>query len=102
MPLYLDLLAMLGEAGLAFDMALDCILMTKAADRPLAQEFRFFQKEILAGRQRIHCLRRRARRLDVITISIFISALVQAEQTGMSVAEVLRRQAEDLRERRRE
>jgi tight adherence protein C len=102
MPLYLDLLATLGEAGLAFDMALDRILITQPADRPLAQELRLFQKEVLAGRPRIHCLRRLARRLDVITFSIFVSALVQAEQTGMGVAEVLRRQAEDLRERRRE
>jgi tight adherence protein C len=102
MPLYLDLLATLSEAGLGFDAALDRILATQPITRPLAQEFRIFQKEVLAGRPRIQCLRRLARRLDVITFSMFISALVQAEQTGMGVAEVLRHQSEDLRERRRE
>jgi pilus assembly protein TadC len=102
MPVYLDLLATLSEAGLGFDVALERILATQPLDRAVAQEFRTYQAEVLSGRPRIRCLRRLARRLDVITFSIFISALVQAEQTGMGIADVLRRQAEDLRERRRE
>ena len=57
---------------------------------------------MLAGRPRIASLRRLARRVDVTAFTIFVSALVQTEQTGSGVAEVLRRQADDLRDRRRE
>jgi tight adherence protein C len=102
LPLLLDLFSTLSEAGLGFDSALERILQTQPAGRPLAEEFRTFQKDVLAGRPRVPSLRRLGRRLDVVSFSIFVSALVQAEQTGMGLAEVLRRQADDLRDRRRE
>jgi pilus assembly protein TadC len=102
LPLFLELLATLGEAGLGFDAALARILDAQTDDRPLVQELRTFQVEVLAGRPRIQVLRRLARRVDVTTFTIFISALVQAEQSGAGIAGVLRRQAEDARDRRRE
>jgi tight adherence protein C len=34
-------------------------------------------------------------------VTVFISALIQAEQTGASLADTLRRQADDLRDRRK-
>lgn len=102
LPLTLDLLATLSEAGLGFDAALDRILATQPPDRPLVTEFRAFQVDILAGRSRVEALRRLAKRLEVTWFSIFVAALVQAEQIGSGVAEVLRVQADDLRERRRE
>lgn len=102
LPLLLELLATLGEAGLGFDAALARILDAQRADRTLVQEFRTFQVEVLAGRPRIQCLRRLTRRVEVTTFTIFVSALVQAEQSGMGIAGVLRRQAEDARDRRRE
>ena len=43
-----------------------------------------------------------ARRIEVPSLSVFISAVVQAEQVGAGIASVLRRQADDLRSRRRE
>ncbi|MFO0865653.1 MAG: type II secretion system F family protein [Gemmataceae bacterium] len=102
LPIFLELFATLSEAGLGFDAALDRILRSQPADRPLASEFRSFQLEILAGRPRIQSLRRMSDRLDVSSFSVFISAMVQAEQVGSGVAMVLRRQADDLRDRRRE
>jgi tight adherence protein C len=102
LPVTLELLATLAEAGLGFDGALDRILDSQPEDRALAEEFRTFQVEVLAGRPRVECLRRVARRLDVTAVTIFTSALVQAEQIGSGVAEVLRGQADDLRSRRRE
>ncbi len=42
------------------------------------------------------------RRVAVTWFSIFISAVVQAEQIGAGLAEVLKIQAEDFRQRRRE
>jgi len=37
-----------------------------------------------------------------MSLTIFVSALVQTEQMGAGVSDVLRRQADDLRGRRRE
>ena len=102
LPIALDLLATLSEAGLGFDTGLSRILETNLADRPLARDLRSYQADLLAGRPRIDALRRLARRIEVTSISILVSALVQAEQLGTGIAQVLRRQADDLRSRRRE
>jgi tight adherence protein C len=102
LPLALELLSTLSEAGLGFDAALARILKTRLAGRPLAEEFRLFQSDLLAGRPRTQSLRRFSARLDVPSISVFASAMVQAEQLGMGIARVLRLQADDVRARRRE
>ncbi|MFO1004037.1 MAG: type II secretion system F family protein [Planctomycetaceae bacterium] len=102
LPLALELLSTLSEAGLGFDAALARILKTRLAGRPLAEEFRIFQSDLLAGRPRTQSLRRFSARLDVPSISVFASAMVQAEQLGMGIARVLRLQADDVRARRRE
>jgi tight adherence protein C len=102
LPIALDLLATLSEAGLALDAGLARLLDTKLGDRPLARELRSYQSDLLAGRARVEALRRLARRLEVSSVSILVSALVQAEQMGTGIAIVLRRQADDQRGRRRE
>ncbi|HWL08125.1 MAG TPA: type II secretion system F family protein, partial [Planctomicrobium sp.] len=102
LPLVLDLLATLAEAGLGFDSSVDRVLAVHPARRPLAQELRLYQTELMAGRGRISALRRLSDRLDVMWFTIFVSALVQAERLGTGLANVLRIQADDLRSRRRE
>jgi tight adherence protein C len=102
LPLALELLATLSEAGLGFDAALARILESGLADRALSRELRSFQADLVAGRTRVEAMRRLARRVEVSTVSILVSALVQAEQLGTGIAMVLRRQADDLRQRRRE
>lgn len=101
-PITLDLLSTLAEAGLAFDAALDRILDARQAGRPLTDDMRLFQLDLLAGRARIDALRRLRERVDVPWFSIFISAVMHAEQAGSGLASTLRVQAEDLRTRRRE
>lgn len=102
LPLAMELLATLSEAGLGFDSALSRILKTRLAGRPLASELRIYQSDLLAGRPKIDSLRRLSSRLKISSISILVSALVQAEQMGMGIARVLRSQADDIRARRRE
>lgn len=102
LPLTLELLATLGQAGIGFDAALQRVVSSQPPERPLTVEFRTFQVELLAGQGRVASLRRLARRVEVLPFTLFVSALVQAEQTGGGVADVLRRQADDLRARRRE
>jgi tight adherence protein C len=102
LPISLELLATLSEAGLGFDAALSRVLDSMHEDRPLSREFRTYQSDLLAGRTRVEALRRLARRLEVSSVTILVSALVQAEQLGTGIAQALRRQADDLRDRRRE
>jgi tight adherence protein C len=102
LPLTLDLLATLAEAGLSFDAALDRVLETQRRQRPLAEDFRLFRLEILTGRGRIDALQRLNQHVNVPWFSIFVSALIHAEQIGAGLAATLRAQADDLRSRRRE
>ncbi|QDV45847.1 Bacterial type II secretion system protein F domain protein [Stieleria neptunia] len=102
LPLAMELMATLSEAGLSFDSALLRILKTRLAGRPLANELNLYHADLLAGRPRIQSLRRLSGRIRIGSISILVSALVQAEQMGMGIAKVLRTQADDIRARRRE
>jgi tight adherence protein C len=102
LPISLELLATLSEAGLGFDAALARVLDSLIEDRPLGREFRTYQSDLLAGRTRVESFRRLAHRLEVSSVTILVSALVQAEQLGSGIAQAIRRQADDLRDRRRE
>lgn len=102
LPTTLDLLATMSETGLAFDSALDKVIASQKTGRPLVEELKTFQLEVLSGISRTDCFRRLSRRLEVPSMSIFVSALVQAEQVGAGFSNVLRIQSDDLRNRRRE
>jgi len=102
LPITLDLLATLAEAGFGFDSALDRFLETQPLRRALAEDLQLFQIDMLAGRPRVEALRRLMQRVDVAWFSIFVSAVIHAEQVGASLAQTLRVQADDLRMRRRE
>lgn len=102
LPTTLDLLATMSESGLAFDSALEKVIESQKKDRPLVQELQTFQLEVLSGIPRVNCFRRLSHRLEVPSMSVFVSALVQAEQVGAGFSNVLRVQSDDLRNRRRE
>jgi tight adherence protein C len=102
LPLALELFATLSEAGLGFDAAAQRIVDSQPDARPLYRELRLYQADMLAGRTRVDSLRRLAQRNDVPALNLFCSALVQAEVQGMGIASVLRRQADDLRDRRQQ
>jgi tight adherence protein C len=97
----LELLATLAEAGLSFDSGIARIQESETGKRPLTQEFQIYQRDALGGIPRLESLRRLERRLNVTSVSIFVSALVQSEQVGASLSETLRSQADDLRDRRK-
>jgi len=102
LPIVLDLFATLSESGLGFDAALSKLLESERDQRPLAEELRIFQLETLTGIPRVQCFRRLSDRCRVGSMTIFCSAMVQAEQVGAGFSAVLSRQAVDLRTRRRE
>lgn len=102
LPTSLDLLATLSETGMGFDAGLAKIIDNEKTGGALKEELQIFQLETLAGVGRSQCFRRLARRCEVSSMTIFCSALVQAEQVGAGFSLVLRHQADDLRGRRRE
>lgn len=102
LPVSLELLATLGEAGFGFDAALHRLLASQPAGQPLVGELRLYQRDALAGMPRSEALRRMADRIDIPAMTVLATALIQSEQMGSSLAGVLRAQAEDLRNMRRE
>jgi tight adherence protein C len=102
LPMVLELLATMSEAGLGFDASFSKILSNEKTDSPLVEELKLFQLETLAGVPRVRCFRRLTRRSEVSSMTIFCSAMIQAEQVGAGFSSVLRTQATDLRSRRRE
>ncbi|MEQ8763057.1 MAG: type II secretion system F family protein [Planctomycetota bacterium] len=102
LPIFLELLSTLGEAGLGFDASVAEILSQRRKERALSEELRIYRYENLSGLSRIECLRNLAERVDVPALTMIVSALIQAEEGGASVSEILRRQSQDLRSLRRE
>lgn len=102
LPILLDLLATLSEAGLGFDSALAQVIEAETDENALQDEIRQFQLEAMAGVPRTRCFRRLSDRVRVGSMTIFCSAMIQAEQVGAGFSRVLRQQADDLRSRRRE
>ena len=100
LPDALDLLTICVEAGLGFDAALNKI--TEKWDNALALEFGRALAEMRMGRTRRDALRDLADRTDVPDVSAFISAIVQADQLGVSIGNVLVSQAEQMRVKRRQ
>ena len=90
------------EDAIGFDSALERYLQAADQNSPLVQEWRQFQREITAGQSRVAALRAVASRCHVIPVSTAVSALVQAEIQGASIARMLSQQAEDVRLRRRD
>ena len=92
LPSYLDLLTLALEAGCAFGAALQLAVKRSTAS-PLRTALERSLQEVRAGGSRAQALRRLERRLGVAALSAAVSAIVQAEATGVSLAPVMRAQA---------
>lgn len=99
MPIYLDFVTMCVEAGLNLSGAL-AQAMDKAPPGPLRNEFAIVLRDLRSGLTRADALRRMAERLDITEVTSFVSAVVQAERMGASLATVLRVQADQRRNER--
>lgn len=100
LPDALDLLVICVEAGLGFEGA-----MAKVAekwDNELAKAFARVLQEIRLGKLRTDALREMDKSTGVPEITSFVAAIIQATQFGVSIAKVLRIQANQMRIQRRQ
>jgi tight adherence protein C len=100
MPDALDLLTICVEAGLGFDAAMSNV--AKKWENELSLAFARAIREIQLGKVRREALKSMADRIDLAEMSSFVAAIIQSEQLGVSMAKVLRIQAEQMRMRRRQ
>jgi tight adherence protein C len=100
LPDALDLLTVCVEAGLGFDAALAQV--ARNTTTPLAAEFSRVLQEMQIGKSRSQALRAMTDRTTVPELRSFVSALVQAGELGITIADVLREQAKEMRLRRRQ
>ncbi len=100
LPDLLDQLTISVEAGLGFEAALNEIVR-RDPTQPLSQEFGRTLQDIQLGMRRGEALADLAERADVDDLRHVILALRQAEQLGVPLAQTLRLQAIEIREKRR-
>jgi tight adherence protein C len=100
LPDVIDLITVSVEAGLGFDGALMKVVDKKPG--PLADEFDKVLQEIKVGRQKKDALRDMSQRIDIQDFTAFVGAIIQADQFGVGITNVLRIQSEQMRLRRKQ
>lgn len=100
LPDVLDLLTVSVEAGLGFDGALH--KLSEKMKGVLVEEFSRLLNEIRVGVPRRKALLAMANRCNIGDISLFTTSLVQADQLGVSIGNVLRVQSAAMREKRKQ
>jgi tight adherence protein C len=100
LPDMIDLLTISVEAGLAFDSAL--LHARRAMTGPLPDEIGRLLHEMQLGTPRVEAMRHLADRSNIEELKSFVLAMVQADVFGVSIANVLRAQSQELRTKRRQ
>jgi len=100
LPDALDLVTTCVEAGLGLDGAL--MRVAEKSKGPLADEISRMLREAAMGKLRREALTELGERAGVEELTGFINSVIQAEQLGVGIAQVLRVQSEQLRMRRRQ
>jgi tight adherence protein C len=100
LPDALDLLTLSVEAGLGFDAALAQVATTMPG--PLAGEISRVLQEMQMGVRRADAMRGLAARTRVLQLRTMATAVMQAGELGIPIANVLREQAAEMRLVRRQ
>lgn len=100
LPDVLDLLSVSVEAGLAFDGAISKVI--EKTKGPIADEFGKILQEMKIGKNKRDALRDMAERVNIQELTSFIGSIIQADQLGVSIGNVLRIQSKQMRQKRRQ
>jgi tight adherence protein C len=100
LPDAIDLLAISVESGLGFDPAM--LRVAEKWDNSISREFGRVLSEMRIGKSKREALREMAQRCGVDDLNIFVSSVIQADQLGVAITQVLRIQSDALRVRRRQ
>jgi len=101
LPYVIDLLALGLSAGLDFTGSLRQVIdKSSNPDDPLMEELNIILQELAVGKTRKQALLQFVDRVGGETAREFVSAVVQAEERGSPLSEVLRIQAQTSRQRR--
>jgi tight adherence protein C len=99
LPELIDLLVVGVEAGLSFSAALQAT--TARLQGPLGQEMRLLLQEQRMGLSSIEALKNVLERAETPSMRTFVRAMIQGEQLGISVGQILRSIAVEMRQRRK-
>lgn len=100
LPDFIDLLYISVEAGLGFYMALTRI--TAKRDDVLSAEIKWMLDDIAKGRERYDAMKDAVKRTGVDDFNSFITAIIQSEQLGTNVTNILKIQSKMMRMKRRQ
>jgi len=100
LPDAIDLLTISVESGLGFDPAL--MRVAEKWDNALTREFARMLSEMRIGKNKREALREMSLRCGVDDLHTFVSAVIQADQLGVAISQVLRIQSESMRVKRRQ
>lgn len=100
LPYAIDLMALSMSAGLDFPGALNQVVAKAKANEALRDELGYILQQFHLGRTRAQVLKELADRVPIEAVREFVHALLQAEERGTPVANVLEIQASTARIRR--
>ncbi len=100
LPDALDLLTICVEAGLGFEAAMSRV--QAKWDTELSLVFARALREIQLGKTRREAMREMADRVGIPEITSFVAAVIQSDQLGVSLSNILRVQSEAMRVKRRQ
>jgi tight adherence protein C len=100
LPDIADQIAITVQAGLSFEQAI--ARTVDSTTGPLSEELGRFLHDVRLGMSRTEAFKGLQERADVPDMTNFVRAIAQAEKTGVSIADVLQIQADELRSKRRQ
>lgn len=100
LPYTIDLITVSVEAGLSFDGAIGRVVQNIRGD--LCDEFSKTLKEMRMGIDRKTALKNMRDRCDIKELSMLLTSLIQADELGVSLGNVLRIESAQLREHRKQ
>ncbi len=99
MPAMIDLLVVTLEAGVGFSAALK--MASERVGGPLGEELRLTIQEQSLGLSTLDSLENWLRRCDTPAVRSFVRAMVQGDKLGVSIGQILRNQAVEMRARQK-